>query len=219
IHLSQLSVIGAAKVSYFEILYRIHDFALSMGLFRKLYINSISHGWLSFSKRPGANTLCCYTKVLDSLNNWNNKFFRIDKSVIPLSLMWLTASSIRQDPPSSVNQFDVQEYMDLSAYVKHSCGPFGHPCCSGYTARTRCYFRCPETADIVLVVDEENNVVAGGSRGVKRRVTRSPPNHPPKKILADVGSSIAAPPKRVGSTTDSSSASQGTTSKAVVQPD
>ncbi|GKB66316.1 hypothetical protein Tco_0927728, partial [Tanacetum coccineum] len=144
----------------------------------------------------------------------------IDKSVIPLSLMWLTASSMRQDPPSSVNQFDVEEcqilssnplsfkkllelflcmsglsHMDLSAYVKHSCGPFGHPCCSGYTARTRCYFRCPETADIVLVVDEENNVVAGGSRGVKRKVTRSPPNHPPKKLLAEIDLCFAASSK------------------------
>nr|GEX42799.1 hypothetical protein [Tanacetum cinerariifolium] len=40
-------------------------------------------GWMSFSKRPRMNTLQCYTKPLDSLKNWNNRFFWVDERVFP----------------------------------------------------------------------------------------------------------------------------------------
>nr|GEU58583.1 hypothetical protein [Tanacetum cinerariifolium] len=51
INLSQLSVIAAAKVSYFEILCRVHSIEPTVGLFRCFYINSKKKGWMSFSKR------------------------------------------------------------------------------------------------------------------------------------------------------------------------
>ncbi|GJW40537.1 hypothetical protein Tco_0066382 [Tanacetum coccineum] len=71
--LSQLSVIGAAKVSHFEVLCRAHGlFEPTVGLFRCLYVNSKNKGWMSFSKRPG-NDAVCYTKPLDSLKNWNDQ--------------------------------------------------------------------------------------------------------------------------------------------------
>nr|GEU57398.1 hypothetical protein [Tanacetum cinerariifolium] len=38
---------------------------------------------MSFSKRPGKNTPQCYTKPLDSLKNWNNRFFWVDERVFP----------------------------------------------------------------------------------------------------------------------------------------
>ncbi|GJQ98212.1 hypothetical protein Tco_0009351 [Tanacetum coccineum] len=51
INLSQLSVIAAAKVSHFEILCRVYGFVLTIGLFRRFYVNSKSKNWMSFSKR------------------------------------------------------------------------------------------------------------------------------------------------------------------------
>nr|GEY54250.1 transposase (putative), gypsy type [Tanacetum cinerariifolium] len=42
------------------------------------------------SKRPGKNTLQCYTKPLDSLKNWNNRFFWVDESVFPTVMDWRT---------------------------------------------------------------------------------------------------------------------------------
>ncbi|GJX06995.1 hypothetical protein Tco_0194927 [Tanacetum coccineum] len=44
IHISQLSVIGAAKVSHFEILCRVHGFEPTVGLFRCFYVNSKNKG-------------------------------------------------------------------------------------------------------------------------------------------------------------------------------
>nr|GEX76312.1 putative reverse transcriptase domain-containing protein [Tanacetum cinerariifolium] len=40
------------------------------------------------SKRPGRNTPQCYTKPLDSLKNWNNRFFWVDERVFPTVVDW-----------------------------------------------------------------------------------------------------------------------------------
>nr|GEW51117.1 hypothetical protein [Tanacetum cinerariifolium] len=45
-------------------------------------------GWMSFSKRLGKNTPQCYTKPLDSLKNWNNRFFWVDERVFPTIVDW-----------------------------------------------------------------------------------------------------------------------------------
>ncbi|GJU49833.1 hypothetical protein Tco_1219388 [Tanacetum coccineum] len=60
INISQLSVIGAAKVSHFEILCRVYGIVPTAGLFRCFYVNSKKNGWISFSKRsdnaPGSRS-------------------------------------------------------------------------------------------------------------------------------------------------------------------
>ncbi|GJZ04631.1 hypothetical protein Tco_0537906 [Tanacetum coccineum] len=38
---------------------------------------------LSQLKRPRKNTPQCYTKPLDSLKNWNNRFFVVDERILP----------------------------------------------------------------------------------------------------------------------------------------
>ncbi|GJY50750.1 hypothetical protein Tco_0441597 [Tanacetum coccineum] len=48
IHISQLSVIGEAKVSHFEVLCHAHGFEPTVGLFPCLYVNSKNKGWMSF---------------------------------------------------------------------------------------------------------------------------------------------------------------------------
>ncbi|GJR90491.1 hypothetical protein Tco_0214502 [Tanacetum coccineum] len=45
---------------------------------------------MSFSKRSGKNTPRCYTKPLDSLKNWNNRFFWVDEKVFPTVVVWPT---------------------------------------------------------------------------------------------------------------------------------
>ncbi|GKB77445.1 hypothetical protein Tco_0944340 [Tanacetum coccineum] len=50
INISQLSLIGAAKVSHFEILRRVYGIVPTVGLFRCFYVNSKKSGWMSFSK-------------------------------------------------------------------------------------------------------------------------------------------------------------------------
>ncbi|GKD01875.1 hypothetical protein Tco_1172149 [Tanacetum coccineum] len=86
IYISQLSVIAAAKVSYFEILCRVHDCEPTVGLFRCFYVNSKNKGWMYFSKRPGHDVVC-YTKPLDSLKGWNDHFFWVNAFACPASLV------------------------------------------------------------------------------------------------------------------------------------
>nr|GEX18708.1 transposase (putative), gypsy type [Tanacetum cinerariifolium] len=93
IHLSQLSVIGAAKVSHFEINCRVQNIVPTLSLLRVFDTPSFNSGWMSFSKRPGKNTPQCYTKPLDTLKNWNNRFFWVDECVFPTAVEWRTNAS------------------------------------------------------------------------------------------------------------------------------
>ncbi|GJX85748.1 hypothetical protein Tco_0336522 [Tanacetum coccineum] len=92
IHMSQLSVIDAAKVSNFEINCRVQNIIPTLNLFRVFYVPSFNLGWISFSKRPGKNTPQCYTKPLDSLKNWNNRFFWVDERIFPTVMDWRTST-------------------------------------------------------------------------------------------------------------------------------
>nr|GEU88633.1 transposase (putative), gypsy type [Tanacetum cinerariifolium] len=49
INISQISVIGAAKVSHFEILCRVYGIIPNVGLFRCFYVNFKKNGWMSFN--------------------------------------------------------------------------------------------------------------------------------------------------------------------------
>ncbi|GJR32115.1 reverse transcriptase domain-containing protein [Tanacetum coccineum] len=101
IHLSQLSVIGAAKVSHFEINCRVLNIIPTLNLFRVFYVPSYNSEWMSFSKRSGKNTPQCYTKPLDSLKNWNNRFFWVDERIFPTVVAWRTSAPKGWDATSS----------------------------------------------------------------------------------------------------------------------
>ncbi|GKB92457.1 hypothetical protein Tco_0964729, partial [Tanacetum coccineum] len=107
INLSQLSVIGEAKVSHFEIMCRVLGRVPIVGTFHRLYVNSISNGWLSFLKRRGVDDPCCYSNKFDLLKSWNNRFCWIDASVCPLSTSWFSGTSVVKDP------LPVDEAVDL----------------------------------------------------------------------------------------------------------
>ncbi|GJT63558.1 hypothetical protein Tco_1015038 [Tanacetum coccineum] len=99
IHLSQLSVKGAAKVSHFEINCRVLNIVPTLNLFCVFYVPSFNSGWMSFSKRPGMNTPQCYTKPLDSIKNWN-RFFLVDERVFPIVVDWRTNAPKDGMPPA-----------------------------------------------------------------------------------------------------------------------
>ncbi|GJU65957.1 hypothetical protein Tco_1252216 [Tanacetum coccineum] len=91
-------LIGAAKVSHFELMCRAVGRVPTADTFRCFYVNSLSNGWLSFSKHSGADDPCCVSKKFDSLKNWNNHFFWIDALVFLLSIPWFDGVSIIKDP-------------------------------------------------------------------------------------------------------------------------
>nr|GEU33274.1 uncharacterized mitochondrial protein AtMg00810-like [Tanacetum cinerariifolium] len=114
IHLSQPSVIGAAKVSHFEIKCRILNIVPTLSLFRVFYISSFNSGWMSFSKRPRKNTPQFYTKPLDSLKNWNNRFFWVDEKVFPTVVDWRTSAP--KDEMPAENAYSPEAVMVLNTH-------------------------------------------------------------------------------------------------------
>ncbi|GJW51352.1 hypothetical protein Tco_0092703 [Tanacetum coccineum] len=115
IHIFQLSIIAAAKVSHFEILCRVHDCEPTVGLFRCFYVNSKNKGWVSFSKRSGHDAVC-YTKPLDSLKGWNDHFFWVDAFACPASFLWHTGKSVSKDPFPKSTEFNAEHYASLVVY-------------------------------------------------------------------------------------------------------
>nr|GEU96163.1 hypothetical protein [Tanacetum cinerariifolium] len=65
INISQLFVIGAAKVSHFEILCRVYEIVRIVGLFRCFYVNSKKSGWILFSKR--SDNAVIWTSLISSM--------------------------------------------------------------------------------------------------------------------------------------------------------
>ncbi|GJX11078.1 gypsy type transposase [Tanacetum coccineum] len=106
IHLSQLSVFGAAKVSHFEILCRVHGFQPSVNCFRMFYTSSYNKWWMSFVKRSDAAPVC-HNKPLDSVKNWNDHFFWVDSTAFSLPVS-LKSKILSKDPPPKLSQYDTE---------------------------------------------------------------------------------------------------------------
>nr|GEU36919.1 hypothetical protein [Tanacetum cinerariifolium] len=115
INLSQLSLIAAAKVYFFEILCRVHGVEPTVGLFRCFYVNSKNKGWMSFSKRPDSDAVC-YTKPLDSLKCWNDHFFWVNSFSCPVSFSRHTGKTVSGDPFPKSREFRADDYVVLVAY-------------------------------------------------------------------------------------------------------
>ncbi|GJR10725.1 hypothetical protein Tco_0793377 [Tanacetum coccineum] len=97
-----------------------------MNLFCVFYVPSYNSGRMTFSKRPGKNTPQCYTKPLDSLKNWNNRFFWVDEKVFPTVVAWRTAAT-KDDKPKA-NTYSVVDVATLDTHRRQRTLPdFGLP--------------------------------------------------------------------------------------------
>ena len=104
IHLSQLSVLAACRISHFDILCRVHGGVPTLPLFRKFYWAGVNNGWLTIEKRKGPKSLVapvCYTLVLDGVKHWKDHFFFVKRTIFPLSIPWSDKVSADRDPPPS----------------------------------------------------------------------------------------------------------------------
>ncbi|GJW68428.1 hypothetical protein Tco_0122852 [Tanacetum coccineum] len=119
INLSQLSVIVAAKVSHFEILYRVHGFVPIVGNFRRFYINSKNKGWKSFSK-CSENAPVFYIRPLDPLKHCNDHLFWVDAFVFPLAAPWHNSKTLSKDPHPTPDEFDA----NVCDYLADNRAPF-----------------------------------------------------------------------------------------------
>nr|GEW65475.1 hypothetical protein [Tanacetum cinerariifolium] len=67
---------------------------------------------MSFSKTPGKKTPQCYTKPLDSLKNWNNRFFWVDECVFPTAVEWQTNASKDGIPANGTYSMEAVRVLD-----------------------------------------------------------------------------------------------------------
>nr|GFA76063.1 hypothetical protein [Tanacetum cinerariifolium] len=67
---------------------------------------------MSFSKRPGENTPQWYTKPLDSLKNWNNRFFWVDERVFPTVVDWRTSAPKDRMPAENTYSSEAVRILD-----------------------------------------------------------------------------------------------------------
>lgn len=88
LHISQLSVLGAAKASHFEISCRAHGIIPTVPLFRVFYIPHLQDGWVSFVKRRGRDVPQLYSKRLESVKDWKDRFFWIDERFLGFPVAW-----------------------------------------------------------------------------------------------------------------------------------
>nr|GFA74970.1 transposase (putative), gypsy type [Tanacetum cinerariifolium] len=68
---------------------------------------------MSFSKCPG-NDAVCYMKPLDSLKNWNDRFFWVDTFACPASFLWNTSKGVPKDPFLKSSEFNAEHYATLT---------------------------------------------------------------------------------------------------------
>nr|GFB67088.1 hypothetical protein [Tanacetum cinerariifolium] len=68
---------------------------------------------MSFSKRPRKNTPQCYTKPLDSLKNWNNRFFWVDERVFPTVVDWRTNAPKDRMPTDGTYFIEAVRALDM----------------------------------------------------------------------------------------------------------
>nr|GEX70997.1 hypothetical protein [Tanacetum cinerariifolium] len=140
--------------------------------------NFISNVWLSFKKHIGRDTLCCYTKNVNSLKKWNNHFFWINASIVLISISWFEGVFVENDPPPSddIENLDFVE-MGQFNFIK-SFDPF----------KVKVRERTLAEGELPLIKETED-------KGKKRFAFES--SQPPvKKVRKDVASSVAPPQEK-----------------------
>nr|GEY01723.1 reverse transcriptase domain-containing protein [Tanacetum cinerariifolium] len=65
------------------------------------------------TKRPGRNTPECYIKPLDSLKNWNNRFFWVDERVFPTVVDWRTNAPKDGMPAEGTYSIEAVRALDM----------------------------------------------------------------------------------------------------------
>nr|GEU85431.1 hypothetical protein [Tanacetum cinerariifolium] len=161
--------------------------------------------WMSFSKRPGKNTPQCYTKPLDSLKNWNNRFFWVDERIFPTIVEWRT-NALKDKMPSadSYSAADVTILNTRRTLIQKQ--PEALLCLVGLS---RGYFLGDDvyptflydddrvldivpllTATASRVIDMEETAVASGSLGTPSTLKKSPldfANEDPPQMITKRG--------------------------------
>ncbi|GJQ91339.1 hypothetical protein Tco_0002478 [Tanacetum coccineum] len=175
IHLSQLSVLGTAKVSHFEINCHILNIIPTLNLFCVFYVRFYNSGWMSFSKQPGRTTPQCYTKPFDSVKNWNNQFFWVDERIFLTVVEW--RSDAPKDKMPSADSYSAADVATLDTHHMDLFNLISAPNPTKVKTGTRppAAHEVPLlTANANRVIDMEDTVAASRSSETPSIVEKSP---------------------------------------------
>nr|GEX37677.1 polyubiquitin [Tanacetum cinerariifolium] len=148
--------------------------------------------WMSFSKRPGKNTPQCYTKPLDSLKNWNNRFFWVDESVFSTVVDWRTNAPKDGMPAAgtyfveAVRALDTH-HMDLFSLIRAP-----NPTKVKVGSRPRAPHEVPLlTLTANRVIEMDDPATASDSSGVPPTIERSPLDFFLEAVASDQGAAAS----------------------------
>nr|GEX25108.1 transposase (putative), gypsy type [Tanacetum cinerariifolium] len=195
INISQLSVIGAAKVSHLEILCRVYGVTPTVGLFHCFYVNSKKNGWMSFIKHSDKSPVAADFNVQDYAP------IAADFNVMGLRRPWMTLLALRVFcgilPRTRHYTLDEETYplfldkdgedIDIFAFI-HTSDPTKEQGDStgGRGEQGMNIQTVTETTDTIA-----EDVIPLQSRHLKKRKTlvadAGGPSHPPKKLRNDHG--------------------------------
>ncbi|GKB24864.1 hypothetical protein Tco_0864265 [Tanacetum coccineum] len=132
-------------------------------------------GWMSFSKRPGKNTPRCYTKPMDSLKNWNNRFFWVDEKIFPTVVDWRT--NVPKDGMPAANSYSAADVTVLNTHHMDLFNLISAPNATKVKTGTRP--RAAHEVPLLTVtasrgIEMEDAVVASESSGRPSTIKKSP---------------------------------------------
>nr|GEV20033.1 putative transposase (putative), gypsy type [Tanacetum cinerariifolium] len=131
-------------------------------------------GWMSFSKRSGKNTPQCYTKPLDSLKNWNNRFFWVDKRVFPTVVDWRTNAPKDGMPAESTYSIEAVRALDTHHMELFNLIRALNPTKVKTGSRPRAPHEVPLlTLTATRVIEMDDPAAATDSSGVPSTIERS----------------------------------------------
>ncbi|GKB85137.1 hypothetical protein Tco_0957409 [Tanacetum coccineum] len=103
-----MNVLGASRISHFEISCRAHGGVLIIHIFRRFNLaTALPTSWITIAKRHKKKdtiVLVCYTEPFDSLKGWRDKFFKVYSYVAPIFMRWFDGKDFPWD--SLVDGFD-----------------------------------------------------------------------------------------------------------------
>nr|GEV16383.1 hypothetical protein [Tanacetum cinerariifolium] len=131
-------------------------------------------GWMPFSKRLGRNTPQCYTKPLDSLKNWNNRFFWVDERVFPTVVDWRTNAPKDRMPAEGTYSIEAVRVLDMHHIDLFNLIRAPNPIKVKTGSRPRAPHEVPLLTLTAPRVTEMDEPAATDSSGVPSAIERSP---------------------------------------------
>nr|GEV50430.1 hypothetical protein [Tanacetum cinerariifolium] len=142
---------------------------------QELWDLTVIRGWMSISKRPRKNTPQCYTKPLDSLKNWNNRFFWVDERVFPTVVDRRTNASKDGMPAEGTYSLEAVRALDTHHMDLFNLIRAPNPTKVKIGSRPRAPHEVPLlTLTANRVIEMDDPAAATDSSGVPSTIERSP---------------------------------------------